>query len=786
MRLTFYRFCCVSMLCVFTTLGAFGQLILNEFPTDMQLYGRVGDERIVEVPISGTVTSSAGITSLSAKLLVGTQVIDLVSEQLTFDAGIATFSFTLDLPVSRTNHSIELRDETTDLLLASATSVVAGDVYLVNGQSNALGGYSIESVDRDPFLRGYRPLADPSNPGWTSVTNVPCGAWMGRTGNELTNQLDLPIAIFNFAEGGRKLVNFQPGASSRNFENTFEILTEAGVRDNVTGFLWSQGESDGFNSTIKDYREKLTSLFDHYLDSLNLVDEVYLWQVRAFSCSGVTPNIMEAQRRMNDQHENVTMLSTVNVEGDPDSCHFPYINGREILGNWMADLLLTEQYGISKIGYLSPTLDSARITGPQKITLFYDLKGASELAFTGAPWLDFQAEGTNVRAVDGSVSGNTVDLLFDTAISDAEGVSYYAHVGVALDFVHTNLGLGVVTFYNESLTPGDRAAGSAPDADLRMRSNVSTIAVGEDVEVEIELFNAGSTSLREAEVQIPLLASLSYGNGQATEVTSGVYDESTDTWLVPFVRPGESATLTITYRVLDATQPINVWAEVVHAELSEDDSTPLNGIVGEVHEDDEARVVLGDSSLDCSFSAALISSECTVDSLTYWQIGFASEGLQSGASVTFNFAPGDALNWVSTSNEILSLSYDTLSLRGALPLTISVEQNGDSSCERSFTLTSPDSCRLTPVIIDTVDAANRTLLFSELTFSPNPVKSGSVVEIASNKNILRQRATLYDARGREVYSINLAAQQTELQLPVLAAGMYVLRVGRSIGKVLLY
>ena len=772
---------CVLVFCAILASTANAQLSLIEFPTDRQLYGRVGDERIVDLPISGTVTSNTGITSLTAKLLVGTQVIDSDTRVLSFNGGQASFLLTLDLPVTRTNHSVELSNSSTNAVLATANFVVAGDVYVVNGQSNAEAGFFIDNSDRDPFLRGYNPLSDFDDPGWSAIEDAACGQWMGRAANALSNEFDLPIGVFNFAEGGRRLTFFEPGDASRNFETSFELLREAGVRDKVKGFLWSQGEADGFVSSIKEYRASLTALFDTYLDSLALVDEVYLWQVRAFACSGQTPNVMEAQRRMNDALPYVTMLSTVNVEGLPDSCHFPYTNGREILGNWMADLLRVKNYGATKTGFLSPTIDSARITGPQKITLFFDLKGANQLAVTGSPWVDFQLEGPDVRAIGGTITGNTVDLFFNQSVNGAEGVSYYSHVGTANDYLHTNLGLGVITFFNESLTRGDRATGSVQDADLRMQSTATSIAVNDEVEVVIDLLNRGTLSLREVDVVIPLLGALQYGPGQSIEVTTGDFDRSTNIWAVPIVRPGEQATLTITYRVLNAARPITVWGQVICSEMPDEDSTPLNGIAGRIHEDDEARVVLGDLSQNCSFSANLVSSACNADSLAYWTLAFSNEGLRSGSQIDYSFNPMEALNFQSVTNQQISLSFDTLSARNGLPLRITLAQDNDPTCASSFTLQAPSECR------ETMPTSNRELPeLTQLGFSPNPVKSGGVVVISSQNTQPERQAFLYDATGRLILQTTLGPLHKELNLPILPEGVYLLRVGLEVGKVLIY
>src|SRR5690606_3403971 len=75
------------------------------------------------------------------------------------------------------------------------------------------------------------------------------GQWGIRMANLLSQQLSIPIAVFNGAEGGMPIGYFQrndvsPDALNTNYGRLRSRLKAAGVLESVKGLLWYQGESD--------------------------------------------------------------------------------------------------------------------------------------------------------------------------------------------------------------------------------------------------------------------------------------------------------------------------------------------------------------------------------------------------------------------------------------------------------------------------------------------------------------------------------------------------------------
>ena len=71
----------------------------------------------------------------------------------------------------------------------------------------------------------------------------------------LQDDLKIPIAIFNGAHGCQPIEFFQaPGnyatSTSSNYGRMYYRLNKTGLKANVRGILWSQGEANSFGSGL--------------------------------------------------------------------------------------------------------------------------------------------------------------------------------------------------------------------------------------------------------------------------------------------------------------------------------------------------------------------------------------------------------------------------------------------------------------------------------------------------------------------------------------------------------
>ena len=132
------------------------------------------------------------------------------------------------MPAELVDYKFELLtrgDNSTETVVASAESVVAGDVFVINGQSNAVAGlYSIAGPgmeDANHYIRSYGGWGADSwndNDDWHVVRAecqprlqpLACVGRMGlRVAADLLANVQTPIAVINQSRGNRPIAYFE-------------------------------------------------------------------------------------------------------------------------------------------------------------------------------------------------------------------------------------------------------------------------------------------------------------------------------------------------------------------------------------------------------------------------------------------------------------------------------------------------------------------------------------------------------------------------------------------------
>jgi len=130
----------VYSLCLLGTIPLAGQTVYTSFPNYQQLYQRNISNNHATVPVNGTIAQSDGYSKLRLKVYRESSVIFDQSRNLSYSNGRSSFSFSVNIRAELANYRFELYGERNgrELLLKNANQVVAGDIILINGQSNAL------------------------------------------------------------------------------------------------------------------------------------------------------------------------------------------------------------------------------------------------------------------------------------------------------------------------------------------------------------------------------------------------------------------------------------------------------------------------------------------------------------------------------------------------------------------------------------------------------------------------------------------------------------------------
>ncbi|MFI5735677.1 sialate O-acetylesterase [Kribbella sp. NPDC051587] len=424
---------------------------LTEMPQDLKLVPRDSDNG-ANPAVAGQVTAT-GVDHVELRVTGN-------GATQTFTApASAPFRFTPRILAGRWDYTFELRavGPGIDRVVAKRTGIVAGDVYVVQGQSNAEAAKRSgdANVEESQYLRSFGSSnADPTISGadrvWHYATGEvtqqsgSAGQWAIRMGRRLVDTYGVPVALFNGSHGGKPISFFQrndttPNDLTTNYGRLRSRLQASGVLSKVRGVLWYQGEQDsdnasvhiaGFTSLLADWRTEMTTA------------KYFAYQVRTSPCNNTTTvNLREAQRKLGDT-QGVTILSTNGLSGH-DGCHYAYAGGYREMGDHTFAVVARDLYGGPSAGVAPPNPSSVTKSGT---TLTVKLRSTDPLIVDSGVGADFRLVGSTVTVTsvvyqaDGSLK-----LSLSGTPTGATALIYQGHLKAG-PWITNATGTGLLAF----------------------------------------------------------------------------------------------------------------------------------------------------------------------------------------------------------------------------------------------------------------------------------------------------------------------------------------------------
>ncbi|MEU5722227.1 sialate O-acetylesterase [Micromonospora sp. NPDC047738] len=442
-------------------------LTLDQHPQDRQLYPRDAANGAT-VPVSGAVTDPR-VKAVQLTVTSG-------EDEWTYTAPVTDrrdFSFRPRIDATLRDYRFALRALGAQVTRRVAVweGILAGDVYVIQGQSNAVAAtYKGSSAgEESPFIRSYgSPTADPVlsaadrrwNYAGSEVTNQPgsIGQWGIRMARRIVDTYQVPVAILNGAHGGQPISFFQrndadPDDIRTNYGRLRQRLVGAGVLGDVRGLLWYQGESDndqaavhvtGFTALLDDWRAELGA-------DIAEGTRYFVYQVRTSPCrNSTTGALREAQRQMGDTL-GVTLLSTNGLSGH-DGCHYAWEQGYREMGDHTFAVVARDLYHGPGEGVAPPNPSTAAFSNPERTEITIQLRSDDPLTVEPGAAADFRVNGTAVTVTDVEyVAGGQLRLTLSAPADGATGVSYLSHLRAGPWIVNAT-GSGLLTFHNLPIT----------------------------------------------------------------------------------------------------------------------------------------------------------------------------------------------------------------------------------------------------------------------------------------------------------------------------------------------
>jgi hypothetical protein len=438
----------------------FGDVEMSAMPQPLQFYPRDVESNSCTFTVAGELVEAA----------TDVQVLVTLDGEPVFEATAEESPFSLDVVI---DGGLNLYDVTVSWdngtgwwkKAVSEANVLCGDVFVIDGQSNAVAidyhNENLGDLDKNTFVRSWGSsiqgfgVVNDTNFGIAVAnegnTHAAIGQWGLQLALDLMDAEQIPILLINGAVGGTKVEehqrkDFNPTDLTTIYGRLLWRVQNAGVADSVRAIFWHQGESDA-GMAYETYLGLWTAMYEDWLEDYPNLEAIYPYQVRA-GCGNPTWN-RNVHRELPTLLEKVPgSMSTTGVGGH-DNCHFHHASYVE-WGHRMSRLVSRDLYGTDVPGNIeAPNPMSATWLDDTHLEIDYGTTGNGLELQEGAAIYFSLSDGVSI--VEVSLEGTTV-VLTTAAPSDATWVSFVDVPG-DIPWLVNDLGIGGFAYYQFPIGP---------------------------------------------------------------------------------------------------------------------------------------------------------------------------------------------------------------------------------------------------------------------------------------------------------------------------------------------
>ena len=412
----------------------------DEQPEEGQFYGR-DDKNEGTLFYNGILTKA--VDSVFIKVYADGK---LYKEESTKLAADKSYGFAIKLKAGLIKYKVEFGTNVGDkqTILKTVGNLVCGDVYLINGQSNAVAAAwgDKEFPETNEWIRSFGSAGeDPTVVRWGPAIRraqgdrLAVGYWAFDLAKRLMENHKIPICILNGAVGGTRIDQHQRSAENPEELNSIygRLLwrtRQAKLTHSVRGIFWHQGENDqgsdgptgGFG--WENYRRYFLDLCSSWKEDYPNVQHYYTFQIWPYSCSmgraGSDSRLREVQRMLPSAFSKMSIMSTLGID-PPGGCHYPP-EGYAEFARLILPLVEQFNYQVKPTASITPPdLQKASYTSSKRdeVKLEFDQPVKWDAALKSQFYLD----GEDGKVVSGKSQGNTLILKLDSG-SEAQDITY--------------------------------------------------------------------------------------------------------------------------------------------------------------------------------------------------------------------------------------------------------------------------------------------------------------------------------------------------------------------------
>ena len=364
----------------------FYSVVFSELPKDMQLYAR-DDNNLAQVEFSGKIELAdwhyLSVVTYRNKVRYGYSKGPIQYSE----PSIGNFSVKASIKAEMADYDFEVyvcRNSSDSVLIVKRVEIVAGDFYVISGQSNGaanhFGSWSSKyartvgrTPDDSPSFGAKDTLWIPSAWSWLYT-----GAWGIQLQQMILEKYGIPTCVINGSIPGTKISqhidrNSNNPADPNSLYGNLLYRIQKARPSRIRGFFWYQGEQEAIEG-INGYEQQFSQLYSHWQKDYPMVSEFIIMQINVlFNNNSAAGEVRDFQRRSKFLYPKTDHFATMGVP-EYDGVHYS-ASGYAEFGKRMFNFLSAKNYGEAfDVSFSSPDIKKVFYSTPKKdeITLIYD------------------------------------------------------------------------------------------------------------------------------------------------------------------------------------------------------------------------------------------------------------------------------------------------------------------------------------------------------------------------------------------------------------------------------
>jgi Secretion system C-terminal sorting domain/Carbohydrate esterase, sialic acid-specific acetylesterase/Fibronectin type III domain len=371
----------------------------SKIPQNLQLFPRNSKNEAI-VTITGKI-ETLGYDALSLTVYRNNTTAKYYKTPLIYSENVSnfTYSHTIKAELANYNFKIYAIKGTDSVLVSSRENIVAGDAYLINGQSNALAwGLSNtfpNSNYQNEFCRTFGQTKTGNNfittadTSWaySNVGKPYVGVWGIELQKQIVEKYAIPTCFLNEAVFASAITEH----TARNATNPADVTNiygrllyrakKSGLADNIKGFFYWQGEAEALAKPAI-WKTEFDKLYNFWKTDFPTLSKYYIFQINILGLPvAEAGDLRDFQRQIKKNYPKTQVIASIGNTGY-DGTHYS-VDGYKKIASEAFRMVSRDFYGATDtLQILSPNVQKAYYANLAKDEIVILFEDAQKLIWT--------------------------------------------------------------------------------------------------------------------------------------------------------------------------------------------------------------------------------------------------------------------------------------------------------------------------------------------------------------------------------------------------------------------